>query len=60
MTSLTRTNRTRTRLTGSRLIRRVLAPAVFATMIFTGIAAGAGLQIGQPAPEFTAKDSKGR
>ena len=50
MTSLTRTS----------LTLSVRAPTLFAAMILcTGIAAGSAPQIGQPAPEFTAKDSKG-
>ncbi|MEP6547930.1 MAG: redoxin domain-containing protein [Gammaproteobacteria bacterium] len=36
-----------------------LAALIVAMVTATGVAAGATLQIGQPAPEFTAKDSKG-
>ncbi len=50
MTSLTRSVRTQA---------LALATLFIAMASATGVAAGAALQIGQPAPDFTAKDSKG-
>jgi alkyl hydroperoxide reductase subunit AhpC len=42
-------------------VTRILAPALLWVCItsLSGAAAGAAVQVGQPAPEFTAKDSKG-